>query len=99
MLRPIPQLRSHPAALSIDGSAAGIANTLKNLGTSLSLRFKDPNGLILEFMAKVKRSLVYERTSRSSAHSYLQRWLLHRQNWWRRRSSHENSKDSRGAAA
>jgi glyoxylase I family protein len=78
--------------------AAGIANTLKNLGTSLSLRFKDPNGLILEFMAKVKRSLVYERTSRSSAHSDLQRWLLHRQNWWRRRSSHENSKDSRGAA-
>jgi len=41
---------------SASWNAAGIANTLKNLGTSLSLRFKDPNGLILEFMAKVKRS-------------------------------------------
>ena len=65
--------------------AAGVANTLKILGTSLSLRFNDPNGLILEFTTKVLRSLEYERTSRSSAHSELQRWLLQRQNWWRRR--------------
>jgi glyoxylase I family protein len=64
--------------------AAGVANTLKNLGTSLSLRFNDPNGLILEFTTKVLRSLEYERTSRSFAHSELQRWLLQRQNWWRR---------------
>jgi glyoxylase I family protein len=64
--------------------AAGVANTLKNLGTSLSLRFNDPNGLILEFTTKVLRSLEYERTSRSSAHSELQWWLLQRQNWWRR---------------
>jgi hypothetical protein len=53
--------------------ADGVANTLKNLGTSLSLRFNDPNGLILEFMTNVRRSLEYERTSRSSAHSELQR--------------------------
>jgi hypothetical protein len=33
--------------------AAGIANTLENLGTSLSLRFSDPNGLILEFTTTV----------------------------------------------
>jgi glyoxylase I family protein len=64
--------------------AAGVANTLKNLGTSLSLRFNDPNGLILEFTTKARHSLGYERTSRSSAHSELQRWLLQRQNWWRR---------------
>ena len=70
--------------------AAGIANTLKNPGTSLSLRFNDPNGLILEFMTKVRHSLEYERTSRSSAHSELQRWLLQRQNWWRRRPFHAN---------
>jgi glyoxylase I family protein len=75
--------------------AAGVANTLKNLGTSLSLRFNDPNGLILEFMTKVRRSLEYERTSRSSAHSELQRWLLQRQNWWRRRPLHENLDPSR----
>ena len=71
--------------------AAGVVNTLTNLGTSLSLRFKDQNGLILEFMAKVKRSLVYERTSRSSAHSDLQRWLLQRESGWLHRSSDENS--------
>jgi glyoxylase I family protein len=70
--------------------AAGVANALENLGTSLSLRFNDPNGLILEFMTKVRRSLEHERTSRSSAHSELQRWLLQRQNWWRRRPLHEN---------
>jgi catechol 2,3-dioxygenase-like lactoylglutathione lyase family enzyme len=75
--------------------AAGVANTLKNLGTSLSLRFNDPNGLILEFMTNVRRSLEYERTSRSSAHSELQRWLLQRQNWWRRRPLHENLDPSR----
>jgi glyoxylase I family protein len=74
---------------------AGIANTLKNLGTSLSLRFSDPNGLILEFTTQVRRSLEYERTSRSAAHSELQRWLLHRQVWWRRRSLHENLDPSR----
>jgi hypothetical protein len=75
--------------------ADGVANTLKNLGTSLSLRFNDPNGLILEFMTNVRRSLEYERTSRSSAHSELQRWLLQRQNWWRRRPLHENLDPSR----
>jgi glyoxylase I family protein len=75
--------------------AAGIANTLKNPGTSLSLRFSDPNGLILEFTTQVRRSLEYERTSRSAAHSELQRWLLQRQVWWRRRSLHENLDPSR----
>ena len=70
--------------------AAGDANTLKYLGTSLSLRFNDPNGLMLEIMTKVRCSLENERTSRSSAHSELQRWLLQRQNWWRRRPLHEN---------
>jgi hypothetical protein len=69
--------------------AAGIANTLTNPGGSLSLRVNDPNGLILEFMTKGRRS-EHERTSRSSAHSELQGWLLRRQNWWRRRSFHEN---------
>jgi glyoxylase I family protein len=78
--------------------AAGVANTLKNLGTSLSLRFNDPNGLILEFMTKVRRSLEFEKTSRSSAHAELQRWLLQRQNWWRRRRFHENSTTSCSAA-
>jgi glyoxylase I family protein len=75
--------------------AAGVANTLKNLGTSLSLRFNDPNGLMLEIMTKVRCSLENERTSRSSAHSELQRWLLQRQNWWRRRPLHENLDSSR----
>src|SRR5258708_14640719 len=78
--------------------AAGIANTLQNLGTSLSLRFNDPNGLILEFMTIVRSSLEYERTSRSSAHLELQRWLLQRQIWWRCRPLRENSTTSRGAA-
>jgi glyoxylase I family protein len=77
--------------------AAGVANTVDNLGTSLSLRFNDPNGLILEFMTKVQRPLETDRTSRSSAHSELQRWLLQRQNWWRRRRFRENSTTSRGA--
>jgi glyoxylase I family protein len=74
---------------------AGVANTLRNLGASLSLRFIDPNGLILEFMTKVRHSLEYERTSRSSAHSELQRWLVQRQIWWRRRRFHANSDSSR----
>jgi glyoxylase I family protein len=78
--------------------AAGVANTLRNPGTSLSLRFSDPNGLILEFTTKLRRSSEYERSSRSSAHSELQRWLLQRQNWWRRRPIHENSTTSRCAA-
>ena len=77
--------------------AAGIANTLENLGTSLSLRFNDPNGLTLEFMTMVRCSFEYERTSRSSAHLELQRWLLQRQIWWRRRPFRENSTTSRGA--
>ena len=63
--------------------AAGGANILMNLGAFLSLRFNDPNGLILEFMVKVGRSFEYERTSRASAHSELQQWLQYRQNWWR----------------
>jgi glyoxylase I family protein len=75
--------------------AAGIANRLKNLGTSQSLRFSDPNGLILEFTTQVRRSLEYERTSQSAAHSELQRWLVQRQVWWRRRSLHENLDPSR----
>jgi glyoxylase I family protein len=74
---------------------AGVANALKNLGTSLSLRFSDPNGLILEFTTQVRRSLEHERTSRSSAHSELQRWLFQRQNWWRRRPLHEDLDPSR----
>ena len=63
--------------------AAGVANTLKNLGTSLSLRFNDPNGLILELMANIPTSLEYQRTLRASAHSDLRHWLYYRQNWWR----------------
>jgi glyoxylase I family protein len=63
--------------------AAGVANTLLNLEAYLSLRFNDPNGLILEFMATVRRSPEYKRASRASAHSELQQWLQHRQNWWR----------------
>jgi glyoxylase I family protein len=63
--------------------AAGVENRLLDNGLSISLRFNDPNGLILEFMAEVPRSLEYQRTSRASAHSDLQRWLHYRQNWWR----------------
>jgi glyoxylase I family protein len=69
--------------------AAGVANTLTNPGTSV--RFNDPNGLILEFTTKMPRSLECKRSSRSCAHAELQRWLLQRQNWWRRRRFHENS--------
>ena len=75
--------------------AAGVANTLARLGTSLSLRVSDPNGLTLEFMTSVRRSFGYEGPLRSSAHLELQRWLLHRQNWWRRRSLHETFDPSR----
>jgi len=79
-------------------NAAGVANTFVNRGASLSLRFSDPNGLILEFMAKVRHSLEHEKASRSSAHSELQRWLQQRQNWWRRQPLRENLKASRSAA-
>jgi hypothetical protein len=78
--------------------AIGVANTLKNLGTALSLRFNDPNGLILEFISNVRGSLEFEKSSRSSAHSELQRWLLQRENWWRHRLVREKSTTSRSAA-
>ena len=63
--------------------AAGVANVLVDHGVFLSLRFNDPNGLVLECMANMPSSSEYERTSRRSAHSVLQRWLHYRQNWWR----------------
>jgi len=63
--------------------AAGVMNTLIDHGVSLSLRFDDPNGLTLELMANIAISPEYERSSRASAHSDLQRWLEFRQNWWR----------------
>jgi glyoxylase I family protein len=71
--------------------AAGVANVLMDHRASLSLRFNDPNGLILELLAniptslkyEIPTSLEYERTSRASAHSDLQQWLYYRQNWWR----------------
>ena len=63
--------------------AAGVTNVLTDHGVSLSLRFNDPNGLILEFMANIPTPLEYERTSRASAHSGLRQWLYYRQNWWR----------------
>jgi len=75
--------------------AVGVANTLTNVGTSL--RFNDPNGLTLEFTSKVRRPLESKRIRRSSAHAELQRWLLRRQNWWRRPPFHGNSKVSRNA--
>jgi glyoxylase I family protein len=77
--------------------AAGVANTLTNLGATL--RFNDPNGLTLEFTSKVRDSSECKRTSRSCAHAELQRWLLQRQNWWRRRPFHGNSRVSRSAAS
>ena len=64
--------------------AAGVANVLLDHGVSLSLRFNDPNGLMLEFTVNIPLSLEYQRTSRASAHSDLQQWLLYRQNWWRK---------------
>ena len=63
--------------------AAGVTNVLMDHGASLSLRFNDPNGLVLELMANIPTSLEYGRTSRASAHSDLQQWLYCRQNWWR----------------
>jgi hypothetical protein len=63
--------------------SAGVANVLKDHGVSLSLRFNDPNGLILEFTANIPPSFERVRTSRASAHSVLQQWLYYRQNWWR----------------
>jgi glyoxylase I family protein len=63
--------------------AAGVANVVMDHGVSLSLRFTDPNGLVLECVGNVPPSLEYERTSRRSAHSVLQQWLHYRQNWWR----------------
>jgi glyoxylase I family protein len=63
--------------------AAGVPNALTNHGVSLSLRFNDPNGLILELMANIPASLEPAHTSRASAHSDLQQWLYYRQNWWR----------------
>jgi catechol 2,3-dioxygenase-like lactoylglutathione lyase family enzyme len=83
----------HHVALEVEGDAmvrqlkckleaAGVPNVLMDHGVFLSLRFNDPNGLILEFMANVPSSSGHERTSRGSAHSVLQQWLHHRQNWW-----------------
>jgi glyoxylase I family protein len=79
--------------------AALVANVLMDHGVSLSLRFNDPNGLILELRAKVPASLEYEPPSRASAHSALQQWLHYRQNWWRNAASHEHrSRQRRGSA-
>jgi len=64
--------------------AARVTNVLTDHGVSLSLRFNDPNGLILELMGNTPTSLEDERPSRASAHSVLQQWLYYRQNWWRR---------------
>jgi glyoxylase I family protein len=63
--------------------AADIANRLLDDGVSVSLRFNDPNGLILEFMAKAPPSLELQGISPTSPHSNLQEWLHYRQNWWR----------------
>jgi glyoxylase I family protein len=63
--------------------AAGVANVLMDHGAFLSLRFNDPNGLILEFTGNIPPSSECGRTSRASAHSDLQQWLYYRQNWWR----------------
>ena len=82
-------------ALEVEGNAtvrqfkrkldgAGVANALLDHGGCLSLRFNDPNGLMLEFKANIPLSLEHRRTSRASAHSDLHQWLLYRQNWWRK---------------
>jgi len=84
----------HHVALEVDGDAmvrrykckldaAGVANVLMDHREFLSLRFNDPNGLILEFMADLPSSAGFERTLRASAHSNLQQWLRYRQSWWR----------------
>jgi glyoxylase I family protein len=72
--------------------AAGVTNVLMDHGVSLSLRFNDPNGLVLELMANIPTSLEYERTSRASAHSDLQQWLYYRQNWWRNAAGMEGER-------
>jgi glyoxylase I family protein len=64
--------------------AAGVANMLEDHGESLSLRFDDPNGLTLEFIANIPSSSEYVRISRALARSNLQQWLHYRQNWWRK---------------
>jgi glyoxylase I family protein len=85
---------NHHFALEVEGDArvrqlkckldaAGVANVLMDHGVFLSLRFNDPNGLMLECMANVTPSSENERTSRRSAHSVLLQWLHYRQNWWR----------------
>jgi len=63
--------------------AAGVANVLLDHGVFLSVRFNDPNGLVLECTGNGPPSLEHERNSRRSAHSVLQHWLGYRQNWWR----------------
>jgi glyoxylase I family protein len=84
----------HKVALAVEGDsmvrhykgkldAAGVTNVLMDHGVSFSLRFNDPNGLMLELMANVSSSAEYERTSRASAHLNLRRWLYYRQNRWR----------------
>ncbi len=85
--------------------AAGVTNVLMDHGVSLSLRFNDPNGLILELMAKDAASSQDERPSRACAHSALQQWLDYRQNWWRnaaatpiRKPSTQSSTDRSSAA-
>jgi len=85
-------------ALEVDGDAmvrqfkckldaAGVANVLMDHGVFLSLRFSDPNGLILEFTSNTSSSLEYKRTSRAWAHSVLREWLHYRQNWWRNKAT------------
>jgi glyoxylase I family protein len=63
--------------------AAGVATVLIDHGGSLSLRFNDPNGLMLELMVHMPSSIAYARTTRESAHADLRQWLHYRQNWWR----------------
>ena len=63
--------------------AAGVTNVLMDHRESLSLRFHDPNGLILEFIANIPPSIERVRISRALAHANLQQWLHYRQNWWR----------------
>jgi catechol 2,3-dioxygenase-like lactoylglutathione lyase family enzyme len=63
--------------------AAGVTNVLTDHGESLSLRFNDPNGLILEFIANIPPSSEHVRISRALARANLQQWLHYRQNWWR----------------
>ena len=63
--------------------SAGVANALEDQGVSLSLRFNDPNGLILELIADIAPASESVRMSRTLAHSNLREWLHYRQNWWR----------------